>query len=70
MTDNSTPVWDRLAGAAAEAAKHGDWRLAGELSGAARQAWLQHCEAVHAQEQARGRLPAHSVWIRDEERER
>ena len=70
MSNESVPPWDRLAGAAAEAARHGNWRLAGELSGAARQAWLQHCEAVHAQEQARGRLPPRSVWIRDEERER
>lgn len=67
MTHNA---WDRLAGAAAEAAKRGDWVRAGELGAAAREAWLNHCEAVHAQEQARSRIPVRSVWIRDWERER
>lgn len=67
MTDNA---WDRLAGAAAEAAKRGNWQQAAELGGAARQAWLQHCEAIHEQEQARSRMPVRSVWTRDEERER
>ena len=70
MSNESIPPWDRLAGAAAEAARHGNWRLAGELGGAARQAWLQHCEAVHMEEVARSRMPVRSVWIRDEERER
>lgn len=70
MTDNSSPPWNRLAQAAADAAKRGQTQLAGELAGAARQAWLQHCEAVAAEERARGRLPPRSVWMRDEERER
>jgi hypothetical protein len=61
--------WAKLAGAAARAAARGDWKSAAELGGAARQAWEAHCEAVHAQEQARRRIPFHSVWTRDEERE-
>lgn len=63
-------VWDKLSGAAAEAAKHGNWQQAAELGGAAREAWLHHCEAVEAEIKARSRMPAHSVWIRDWERER
>lgn len=70
MTDNSIPAWDRLAGAAAEAAKRGDGQRARELGLAARDAWLGHCEGVEAQAQGRARFPAHSVWTRDEERER
>lgn len=54
MTDNSIPVWDRLSGAAAEAAKRGNWQQAKELETAAREAWLSHCEVVEAQERARG----------------
>jgi hypothetical protein len=67
---SETPPWDRLAGAAYRAARHGDWKQAAELGFAARQAWLSHCESVHAQEQARRRIPVRSVWTRDEERER
>ena len=48
-----TPVWDILAGDAARAAARGDWRRAAELGEAARKAWLNHCEAVYEQEQAR-----------------
>lgn len=48
-----TPVWDKLAGDAARAAARGQWQLARELGNAAREAWLNHCEAVHAEEQAR-----------------
>jgi hypothetical protein len=70
MTDNSIPAWDRLGGMAIEAARRGDTQRAYELGLAARDAWLGHCEAVHAQELARGRIPSHSVWTRDEERER
>ena len=70
MTDNRIPVWDRLGGMAIEAAKRGNMQQAYELGCAAREAWLGHCEAVHGNEQARGRIPAHSVWTRDGERER
>jgi hypothetical protein len=70
MTDNSIPVWDRLGGMALEAARRGDTQRARELAYAAREAWLGHSESVHTQEQARGRIPAHSVWTRDSERER
>lgn len=62
--------WDVLAGKAARAAAHGNWELAKELGSAAREAWLNHCEGVEAQAQARARFPARSVWTRDEERER
>jgi len=65
MSENA---WNRLAGAAAEAAKRGQWQQARELGAAAREAWEAHCEAVHAKEQARSRIPFHSVWTRDEER--
>ena len=66
---SETPPWDKLAGAAYRAARHGDWKQAAELGHAAREAWLHHCQGVEAQDRARGGLPAHSVWTRDEERE-
>ncbi len=64
------PPWDRLAAAAARAAARGDWVNAVKLGSSAREAWLNHCAAVDAKEQARSRIPLHSVWTRDEERER
>ena len=69
MADNSILPWDRLGGAALEAARRGDTQRATELAYAARAAWLSHCEAVYAQERARSRIRPHSVWTRDEEME-
>ena len=46
--------WDRLSAAAARAAARGDWKTAAELGYAAREAWLNHCAAVYAEERARG----------------
>jgi hypothetical protein len=45
--------WDKLAGAAARAAAHGDWKQAAELGYAARKAWENHCEAVEAQQEGK-----------------
>lgn len=57
MTDESIPVWDRLAGFADAAAKRGQWHQAAKLWGAARDAWLHHCESVEAE--LRGKRLAH-----------
>jgi hypothetical protein len=64
------PPWDRLGAMSVAAANRGDTASAMELGFAARDAWLNHCEAVYAEAQARRAGPAHSVWTRDEERER
>jgi hypothetical protein len=64
------PAWDKLGAMAVAAANRGDGATAMELGLAARDAWLNHCEAVYAEELSRRARPAHSVWIRDWERER
>jgi hypothetical protein len=48
-----TPVWDKLAGAAAKAAARGDWQQARELQLASWQARLDAYEASAAEEKAR-----------------
>jgi hypothetical protein len=47
------PPWDKLAGAAYRASQRGDWKQAAELGTAAREAWLNHCDAVEAQQRGK-----------------
>jgi hypothetical protein len=61
----TTPPWLKLSGAASDAAARGQWQLARELSDAAREAWLNHCESVNGEERVR----RNTVYF-GEERER
>jgi len=63
------PLWNKLAGAAYRAGQQGNWKVAAELSGAARQAWLNHCEAVNAQQEGKRRAGEHQRAIDDWEYE-
>ena len=62
----TTPPWQKLSGAASAAAARGEWQLARELGDAAREAWLNYCAAVHAEEKAR----RNTVYFGEEELER
>lgn len=63
------PPWDKLGAQSIAAANRGDGATAMELGLAARDAWLNHCEAVYAEAQAQARMSARSVWTRDWEQE-
>ncbi len=74
MSDESIPVWDRLSGAADRAAARGDWKQATELAYAAREAWLNHCENVETEQEAKRRAgwyrKALADWEYEQELER
>jgi hypothetical protein len=62
---SETPLWNRLAGAAHRAAQAGNHQQAADLGTAAREAWLNHCDAVEAQMQGKRLAHRHRMAIEE-----